>query len=99
MSNVIEVGDTARRRVQAHFMAQNAVAPDRAIEYAPGRALEMKAFDTLRRLSIIRIAAPGHYWLDLDRMNATPGPKRRISIPKLLAVAVLATALAAFLWG
>lgn len=81
------VSDLDRHRVRAHFAAQRAVAPGEAIEYAPPGAGEMSAFTELRRSGLIRDAAPGHYWLDLDRMASE---RKRISRAKIAGAVVLA---------
>lgn len=81
---IIDAAATARHRVRAHFAALHAITPGDAIEYNPPGARELREFTRLRRTGVIREVAPGHYWLDLDRMGTA---ERKMS-PVKVAVAV-----------
>ena len=88
------VVDLARHRVRAHFAALHAVTPDDAIEYRPASPNELRAFEKLRRAGVIRDAAPGHHWLDLDRMG---GAERKMSPAKVAGAVALSVVMAVLL--
>ena len=55
----------ARREIQHHFFSHDAVRPDRAVAFEPGRMIERRQFERMRSRGIIREAKPGLYWLDV----------------------------------
>src|SRR4051794_39072894 len=55
----------ARRDIQHHFFSHDAVRPDRAIAFEPGRRIEQRLFDGMLARGIVREAKPGLYWLDV----------------------------------
>lgn len=87
---VVQAASFARHKVRAHFLALHAVEPNDAIEYAPPSPAERREFDRLERMGVIRRAAPGHYWLDLARLDAAQEARRRKWVPLTLLFAVTA---------
>ncbi|GAA4025579.1 hypothetical protein GCM10022281_00110 [Sphingomonas rosea] len=59
------VAARARRLIQHHFFAADAVRPDRAIPFEPGSRVERRTFERYRAAGAIHEALPGRYWLDL----------------------------------
>jgi hypothetical protein len=94
---IVVAASLARHRVRAHFMALHALSPDDAIEYAPPTPADRREFEKLGRIGIIRTAAPGNYWLDLDRLDAREESRRRRWVP-LLALAAVTIAFVSMLF-
>jgi hypothetical protein len=55
----------ARREIQHHFFSNDAVRPDRAVEYQARSRIEQRQFDRMRGRGIIREEGLGRYWLDV----------------------------------
>src|SRR4051794_8175265 len=55
----------ARRDIQHHFFSHDAVRPDRAVAFEPGRMIEQRQFERMRSRGIIREGKPGLYWIDV----------------------------------
>jgi hypothetical protein len=55
----------ARRQIQHHFFAADAVRSDRALAFEPGNGFERRHFERLREAGAIHEEGPGRYWLDL----------------------------------
>ena len=55
----------ARRDIQHHFFSHDAVRPDRAVAFHPGKRIEERQFERMRSRGIIREAKPGLFWLDV----------------------------------
>lgn len=55
----------ARRDIQHHFFAEDAVRPDRAVDFQARTGIQQRQFERMRDRGIIREAQPGHYWLDV----------------------------------
>ncbi|GAA0734118.1 hypothetical protein [Sphingomonas japonica] len=97
---IVAAAATARYRVQAHFMALHALEPGDAIEYAPPGKLERKQFDKLLERGIVRAAAPGHYWIDLSRLDAHEEAVRKRNWPLAFGATLLfVLALLLVVWG
>ncbi len=86
---IVAAAATARYRVQAHFMALHALSPDDAIEYLPPGKLERKQFAKLLERGIVRAVAPGHYWIDLSRLDAHEEARRRKAVPLAIGGSIL----------
>ena len=81
----------ARREIQHHFFAADAVRPDRAVSFSPENNFERSQFEKMRGKDIIREVAPGKYWLDVVAYDIELRQRHRIQKIALLAViAVLA---------
>lgn len=93
-AGIVNAAATARHRVRAHFAALHAVTPDDAIEYMPPGPRELREFTRLRRAGVIRDAAPGQHWLDLDRMGME---QRRMSPGKMAGIVALSVVMAVLL--
>src|SRR5437868_8401437 len=89
----------ARREIQHHFFAADAVRPDRAVAFDPGSGIERRQFERLRRLDIIREAQPGLFWLDVVAYDVELRRRHRFQRTALLtviAVLMIAMLLRAF---
>ena len=85
----------ARREIQHHFFAADAVRPGRAIAFEPERGIERSQFERMRDRGIIREEAPGHYWLNVIDYDIDLGRRHRNLRNVLLAIiAVLLVMLA-----
>lgn len=79
----------ARRQVQHQFFSNDAVRPDRAIRFEPGRRLEQRQFERMRSRGIIREAQPGSYWLDVVAYDLDLQQRYRRIRGVLIAVLVI----------
>ncbi|MGN6500734.1 MAG: hypothetical protein ACTHKM_11380 [Tsuneonella sp.] len=86
----------AERRVAEHFLRENAVRPDSAIDYEPGRLVRARAFARLKDLGVLRAGQGGRFYLDapawLERRD-----ERRKRIAVIAALGVVAGAIVAIL--
>ncbi|MEQ7874908.1 hypothetical protein ABDK56_13000 [Sphingomonas sp. ASV193] len=92
----------ARRMIQHHFFAADAVRADRATGFEPANRFEGRWFDEMRTRGIVHEAAPGRYWLDIpqyDRMLQERLKRGRIALLVVLIVAGIAIGLSAALAG
>jgi hypothetical protein len=55
----------ARRDIQHHFFAADAVRPDRAVAFTPSNRIETRQFAKLVDDKVIRKESGGLYWLDV----------------------------------
>ena len=55
----------ARREIQHHFFSNDAVRPDRAVDFDPPNRLQRRQFERMRQRGIIQEATSGRYWLDV----------------------------------
>ncbi|MGC6401014.1 hypothetical protein ACNI3Q_10580 [Sphingomonas sp. FW199] len=97
-AGIVNAAATARHRVRAHFMALHAITPDDAIEYRPPGPRELKEFQTLVRAGVIRQTAPGHYWLDMDRLGAELKRRELNKVPIAIALSLLVAVGVLFLY-
>ena len=84
----------ARRDVVSHFMAANAVGPDSAVGYDPGRRVRRRQFERLQAAGVLRQAPDGRHWIDLPRYDEWSRALRRRASMMLGGVAVIGAALA-----
>ena len=87
----------ARREIQHHFFAADAVRPDRAVAFDPGSGIERRQFERMRAADIIREDSPGLYWLDVVAYDVAL--RRRHQFQRNLLLAVIAILLVAMLAG
>ncbi|GLR48704.1 hypothetical protein [Sphingomonas astaxanthinifaciens] len=81
----------AKRLIQHHFFAADAVRPDRAVAFAPDSRIEERLFARYREAGVIHEESPGYYWLDLpayDRLIQDRFARVRMALLLLVAVFV-----------
>jgi hypothetical protein len=80
----------ARREIQHHFFAADAVRPDRALAFDPANGFERRQFERMRARNIIREEKPGQYWLDVVGYDVDLRARhRRVRIALLAVIALL----------
>ena len=80
----------ARREIQHHFFAADAVRPDRALAFDPANSFERRQFERMRARDIIREAKPGDYWLDVVAYDVDLRARfRRVRTALLVVIALL----------
>jgi hypothetical protein len=85
----------ARREIQHHFFAADAVRPDRALPFEPANGFERRQFDRMRARNIVREERPGDYWLDVVAYDVDLRARfRRVRIALLVVIAALVVAMA-----
>ncbi|WP_126174842.1 hypothetical protein [Tsuneonella rigui] len=83
----------AERRVAEHFLREDAVRPDGAIDYAPERLVRARAFERLKDLGVLREGQGGRYYLDAPAwIERRDERRKRIAVIAAVAVAVGAVA-------
>ncbi|OYQ28267.1 hypothetical protein CHU93_09125 [Sandarakinorhabdus cyanobacteriorum] len=81
----------ARRDIQHHFFAADAVRPDRAVPFAPAGGIESRQFEAMRARGIILAEGSDRYWLDVVAYDADLQQRyRRVRIILWVAVAAVA---------
>ena len=86
----------ARREIQHHFFAADAVRPDRALPFEPASGIERRQFERMRGRHIIREEQPGNYWLDVVAYDVDLRARhRRIRTALLVVIAILIVAMLA----
>jgi len=83
----------ARREIQHHFFSNDAVRPDRAVDFDPPNRLQQRQFDRMRERGIIHEATNGRYWLDVVAYDIDL-TSRYTRVKWALAFALLAFAIA-----
>lgn len=77
----------ARRQVQHHFFAADAVRPDRAVSFEPANGFERRWFERMRGQGVVKQANAGQYWLDLpayDRLIQARLKRARLALLTVL---------------
>jgi len=87
----------ARREIQHHFFAADAVQPDRAVAFDPGSGIEGRQFERMRSRGIIHEAQPGLFWLDVVAYDVEL--RRRHSVQRGALLAIIAALLIAMALG
>lgn len=83
----------AERRVAEHFLRENAVRSDSAIDYAPGPLARARAFERLKGLGVLREGQGGRFYLDAPAwIERRDERRKRIAVIAAVAVAVGAVA-------
>lgn len=89
----------ARRRLQHEFFHADAVRPDRAIAFEPGRLAERRMFERWQRSGVIREVSPGRYWLDVVTYDVEVigrfKRQRAVLLGMIVVLAAITTALVA----
>ncbi len=88
----------ARRRIAAHFLVHHAIGADDAVPYVPERALERRQFERLRARGVIREAGAGCYWLDRAAYQQDIERTRRMLVPVVIVIALIAAAVPLFFY-
>ena len=84
----------ARREIQHHFFSNDAVRPDRAVDFDPPSRLQRRQFERMRERGIIHEATSGRYWLDVVAYDIDlTGRYKRVKIALAIALAAFAIAL------
>ena len=79
----------AERRVAEHFLRENAVRPDGAIDYAPERLVRARAFERLKDLGVLREGQGGLFYLDAPAwIERRDQRRKRIAVIAAAAVAI-----------
>ena len=86
----------ARREIQHHFFAADAVRPDRALAFDPANGIERRQFERMRARNIVREEKPGQYWLDVVAYDIDLRARhRRVRIALLTVIGILLVTMAA----
>ncbi|GAA4019667.1 hypothetical protein GCM10022280_19540 [Sphingomonas swuensis] len=86
----------ARREIQHHFFAADAVRPERAVSFVPDNRFERRLFERYRTEGVLHEEQPGRYWIDLpsyDRAVRRRFERVRWIVFALLALLVLLAAI------
>ena len=67
----------AERRVAEHFLRLDAVRPDSAIEYDPGRLIRARAFARLQQRGVVRQGLAGRWYLNAPAWIARRDERRK----------------------
>jgi len=86
----------AERRIAEHFMAENAVRADGAIEYEPTRLIRARAFERLKDKGVLHGAPGGRWYLDVPAWTERHAGRRK-RIVGLMLGGVVVGALASIL--
>lgn len=89
----------ARRRLISHFMSNDAVAADKAINYAPDRGIERRLLERLIEQGVLHVGKAGTYWLDIPAYDAWNKSRRRRAGLMVGAAVAVGAALAMFAGG
>lgn len=90
----------ARREVQHHFFSNDAVRPDRAVEFDPPTGLQRRQFERMRDRGIIHETSQGRYWLDVVAYDVDLRARhRRVKTALIILLVVLAAMLLATSFG
>lgn len=84
----------ARRDIQHHFFSNDAVRPDRAVDFDPPNALQRRQFERMRERGIIQMDQQGRYWLDVVAYDIDLTARyHRVKIGLAFALVAMAIAL------
>jgi hypothetical protein len=83
----------AERRIAEHFLEQDAVRHDSAIEYETARPVRARAFERLKDCRVIRQGQGNRWYLDAPAWIARRGERRK----RVLVLAVAGVAIGAVL--
>lgn len=89
----------ARRRLISHFMSNDAIAADKAINYAPDRGFERRLLERLIDQGVLHVGKAGTYWLDIPAYDGWNRSRRRRAGIMVGAAVALAAALGVFAGG
>jgi hypothetical protein len=84
----------ARREIQHHYFSNDAVRPDRAVDFDPPDRLQRRQFERMRQRGIIQEATVGRYWLDVVAFDIDlTGRYKRVKWALAFALLAMAVAL------
>ena len=84
----------ARREIQHHFFSNDAVRPDRAVDFDPPNRLQRRQFERMRERGIIREDNRGRFWLDVVAYDIDlTGRYKRVKWALALVLLAMAIAL------
>lgn len=79
----------AERRVAEHFLEQDAVRPDSAIDYQPTRAVRARAFERLKDNGVLRGGQNGRWYLDTPAWTERHRARRKRVVAAALGAVVI----------
>ena len=81
----------ARREIQHHFFAADAVRADRAVTFTPSNGYEQRQFDRMVDRGTIRRVDSDRYWIDVVAYDVELRARhRRVRIALILVIIALA---------
>jgi hypothetical protein len=78
----------ARREIQHHFFAEDAVRRDRAVSFTPASRIERRVFEKWLSQGVICSDGQDHYWIDVIAYDRAIRREHRI-VRNILGVVVL----------
>lgn len=85
----------ARREIQHQFFAQDAVRPDRAIEFRPSNGFERRRLTHMLKCGSIQLTNGNRYWLDVVAYDVDLRKRhRRVRNALIVVIVILAAAIA-----
>lgn len=85
----------ARREIQHHFFAEDAIRPDRAVTFAPSNAIERRQFGRMLREGSMRQEGSDRYWIDVVAYDVVLRRRHnRVRAALLVVILALAASLA-----
>lgn len=88
----------ARRKILAYFRVHHAISAAEAVPYAPGHGVAERQFRHLLERGILRETAGGLYWYDIATHQAHRERTRRMLVPIVIALTVIAAGLLLLLY-
>ena len=79
----------ARREIQHHFFAEDAVRRDRAVTFIPASRIERRVFERWLARGVILDDGQGRYWIDVIAYDLSIRREHRIVRNILAAVALI----------
>ena len=67
----------ARRDVISHFMARDAVAPEKAVPYQPDHRIRRRMFEQLQNAGVLKPGATSGFYLDVPVWDQYSRKRRR----------------------
>lgn len=83
----------ARRRIAAHFFVHHATSAEDAVAYVPQSLIETRQFARMQGKGVVHEAGAGRYWIDTAAYQADIDARRRLLVPIVIALCVLAAVL------
>ena len=79
----------ARREIQHHFFAADAVRPERAVAFTPSRSDEARQFEDMLKRGTIKREGADLYWLDVVAYDLDMRKQHRRARIALLALSIV----------
>ena len=86
----------AKREIVSHLMSANAVSPDQAVAYAPGRRIQRRMLDRFCRAGVVVETAPGEYYLNVPAYDAQRRTMRKRAAAVVGGLLAIGAVIAAF---